>query len=341
MRNYMKRMLLFIIIILVAFISLSFVHATSDYISQEAGITITIPSDWVELDLAKERQIVKTEGHQIYKLSDGSIFSVGWIDVWEEMGGTSSGYERKSINNDSIQEEYKIDLFRQMGNNSKYSGEQTINGVEYIKGIVKIPTVEINGNTGYMNTITYCHFRNGFMYVFQYGPYQNDSISNQKIVSVISSAEYSFKSDQEGNIGFGSVYSNKFIILANIFITITIYSFPIIIYRYAIKKAPIEPRRAKKISIIYAIIALLIIIILADILKLPDTVLGSGTLGLGGFINYKMLTSGKNTSQNASNNSAVYYANPVIQNDTIYCVQCGKVIPRSSNFCRHCGRSLS
>lgn len=71
-------------------------------------------------------------------------------------------------------------------------------------------------------------------------------------------------------------------ILSLIF-TIAIYSFPIIIYRYAIKKQPIPEKKAKKITIIYGIIAFIVMAVLLG--GAP----GSAII-LWSTVNYKMLT---------------------------------------------------
>ena len=77
-------------------------------------------------------------------------------------------------------------------------------------------------------------------------------------------------------------------VLINFVLTVTFYSLPIIIYRYLIRKAPVENKKAKKITIIYAIAAyalVLALMIYMDTGKAP----GSAII-LWSYINYRMLT---------------------------------------------------
>lgn len=89
-------------------------------------------------------------------------------------------------------------------------------------------------------------------------------------------------------------------ILLAIFITVVIYSLPIIIYRYAIRKSPVPRKKAKKITVIYAIV----FFFLASILLFTTETGGASGFAiiLWSFINYRMLVGGKNTvEQDLSN----------------------------------------
>lgn len=80
-------------------------------------------------------------------------------------------------------------------------------------------------------------------------------------------------------------------IILNLLLTIIICSFPIMIYRYSIVKRPVGEEKARKITIIYAVIALFVMVLLGEILN------GNGMVGGAVFfwswINYKLLTGGK------------------------------------------------
>lgn len=80
----------------------------------------------------------------------------------------------------------------------------------------------------------------------------------------------------------------------SLLITIIIYSLPIFIYRYSIKKAPVDRKKARKITIIYAIVSFFIMVAIVTILYALigyDGFTGGGIL-LWSFVNYKILTSG-------------------------------------------------
>lgn len=79
--------------------------------------------------------------------------------------------------------------------------------------------------------------------------------------------------------------------LVNLALTVVIYSVPIIIYRYAIARQPIEKKRALKITIIYGVIALIVMSCLLYVLH------GNAFAGVSilfwSWVNYMVLTSGK------------------------------------------------
>lgn len=340
----MKKVVSVVIIVLILHINMLIVHAGTNYTSQEAGLFIPIPADWVELDLVKERQIVKTK----YQLRDGSIFIIGWYDMWSEMGGNSSGYTREAINNAILTKDDWLDIIHEFDRNSNYVGEQTINGVKYIKGMLE-SSVTVDGNLVNVKMITYYHIRNGFMYMFQYGSFRNENriitgINAEQVESVLSGIEFSVPSSLIGNGDSNSAYSvdfNWWIILINLLITVIIYSLPIIIYRYAVKKSPVEPKKAKKISFVYAGAALVIMIFLAILMKSQDTAIGGGVLGLWSFINYRMLVSGKAVSQQGMENAYVSYDNSTIQGSAMFCNHCGHRINATSKFCTYCGKPVN
>lgn len=77
-------------------------------------------------------------------------------------------------------------------------------------------------------------------------------------------------------------------LLFSIIITITIYSLPIIIYRYAVKKSPLPPSKAKLITIVYGIAAFIVMFFIKFLLG--DGKMSGGAIFFWSFINYKMLS---------------------------------------------------
>lgn len=77
-------------------------------------------------------------------------------------------------------------------------------------------------------------------------------------------------------------------ILISFVLTVAFYSLPIIIYRYVIRKAPVENKKAKKITIIYAIAAYVLVLAL-NIYMGTGEAPGSAII-LWSYINYRMLT---------------------------------------------------
>jgi hypothetical protein len=145
------------------------------------------------------------------------------------------------------------------------------------------------------------------------------------------------------NIGF---------IFISLLITIAIYSLPIMIYRYAIKKSPIEPKKAKKISIIYGIAAF--IVMFALILIANGSATWGGGILLWSYVNYRVLIGGKKPSAGTPS-TAVYESNPVeltkenieaekskdlLHYEILYCHKCGNKLLSGSMFCDKCGAKI-
>ncbi len=96
-------------------------------------------------------------------------------------------------------------------------------------------------------------------------------------------------------------------VLLSLILTVVVYSLPIIIYRYGIRKRPMERKAAIKLTVLYGIGALFVMTLLMSAL--------GGSSGLGGaiilwsFINFNMLTRGKDKS-NEGNRSYCAYSLP-------------------------------
>lgn len=90
-----------------------------------------------------------------------------------------------------------------------------------------------------------------------------------------------------------SYFANSAIVemLVNLVVTIAIYSLPIFVYRYVIRKKPVEKRTAKIITGIYGITVFLIISIL--IFTLNGNGVAGGAIVFWSYVNYRVLISGE------------------------------------------------
>ena len=79
-------------------------------------------------------------------------------------------------------------------------------------------------------------------------------------------------------------------ILFSIFVTVAVYSLPIIIYRYLIRRAPVEKKKARHITILYGILSFLLMRVIIMVLHGDSS--GSSVL-LWGTLNYFMLSRGR------------------------------------------------
>lgn len=92
-------------------------------------------------------------------------------------------------------------------------------------------------------------------------------------------------------------------LLLDLFITFDFYTLPLLIWRYVIKKQPIEKAKAQKITIIYGIAAWIVMSILLYIIN--GSVAG-GSILLWSYINYRILI-----SKNSSNREPEHEEPPV------------------------------
>ena len=76
--------------------------------------------------------------------------------------------------------------------------------------------------------------------------------------------------------------------IVSLFVTITIYTLPVLIYRYGIKKEPISPKSGKIFTIVWAILGFFIMSMLLALLN--GSIASGGGLILWSFVNYKILT---------------------------------------------------
>lgn len=113
-------------------------------------------------------------------------------------------------------------------------------------------------------------------------------------------------------------------IFVSLIITVSLYSLPIFIYRFGIRKAPVEKKKAKRITIIYGICAFLVMSAL--LLSLGgDQIAGSAIL-LWSFINYRVLTAGGGGTQSKRAPS--------------YCRICGNKLAPGNTYCDQCGAKV-
>ncbi len=149
----------------------------------------------------------------------------------------------------------------------------------------------------------------------------------------------------------------------NLAATIVLYSLPIIITRYVVLKRPLDKHPAKIVTIVYACFAFIATYVIATILESDTAKIGTFPLVLWSYINYKMLTTGKNRKSPAKNNvvsinsttkadklpilsfkppksadNTEKEAPPNKRNRQRYCKNCGGPIDNKKKKCMGCGK---
>lgn len=228
---------------------------------------------------------------------------------------------------------------------------------------------------------------NGYFYTFQFlgdrtSPYYEnfESLLESVNYSAVENALPSKHGDVAGSTSPSnyegpadrtqpSIFESDYIVidlLFSLFITVTIYSVPIIIYRYAIIKMPVEKKRAKIITIVYGVIAF---IVMSCLLFAINGSFAGVSIIFWSFVNYGVLTGGKAVQAKELNvkiptvsseeilvaksvpaDNFAYAAEgdqeeteaPRIPAETsprkiMYCRRCGAKLIKGSKFCSNCG----
>lgn len=283
-----KRLIALFVIIIVFSFSVSVVAESSNtYKDSVTGISFTIPQGWNEAPLNEEREYIKVK--YLPENNDGASIQFGYADIWGQMSDSDKvGYSRSDINHSAIMDSFtKEEILQMIGYDSLGAEIDTAyyNGIEYLE--ITIDTeMSIFDVSADVTMITLLRFDNGYWYQFVYGDMDEKS-HYQEFETMINSVEYPSVTktsneiidiDSDGNLQFN--FPN---LILSLVITIVVYSLPIIIYRYGIKKQALPEKKAKKITIIYGIIAFFIMAILLG--GAPG-----GAIILWSFVNYKVLT---------------------------------------------------
>ena len=246
----------------------------------------------------------------------------------------------------------------------------TYGGTEYYK--TTLSKTDTTYGTNITVTITQVFtMDDGYLYLFMFTG-TSDSALYADFETVLSSVKYEGQeavssgaelpgSTETDYTDFSDNYSAGNILLGLI-ITIVIYSLPIIIYRYAVRKEPVERKKAKKITIIYGIAAF--IVMLALIYATGGNGTPGGAIFLWSYVNYKMLIGGEKKptvcaeapqapvfvgagacstdNEDANGGEAGQDAESGAPDDSgshiiRYCRKCGARLEPDSEFCSQCG----
>jgi len=278
----------FVVIVMVISFSVSvFAESTNTYKDSVTGVSFTIPQGWNETPLNEEREYIKVK--YLPENNDGASIQFGYADIWGQMSDSDKvGYSRSDINHSAMTDSFtKEEILQMIGYDSLGAEIDTVyyNGIEYLE--ITIDTeMSIFDVSADVTMITLLRVDNGYWYQFVYGDMDEES-HYQEFETMMESVKYKTTTsvgneiidiDSDGNLQFN--FPN---LILSLVITIAVYSLPIIIYRYGIKKQALPEKKAKKITIIYGIIAFFVMAIFLG--GAPG-----GAIILWSFVNYKVLT---------------------------------------------------
>lgn len=317
------------------------------YSSEEAGVTFTVPEGWSPDDLSEEREYIKTK----YTNNSKSFIMFGYYDFFETLPEVYRfGLTRADCDNDI----YTYDDIRDMLENESREiisiDQETISGVEYFR---VHSTFHILGME--VDSFSHIMVHHGIHYEFD-AMFFDESDAYDDYMEMLKSVLYSFPAaatsqpvaaaPPSSNNSDDSPYALLIgSLLLSLLYTITLYSVPILIYRFLIVKKPLPAAKAKKITIIYGIIALLIAIAVGS--ALGDSSPG-GAVFVWSFINYFILKGG---GPKAEKSDGPFFEAQLSESDRtntpplsanqspkdLICPQCKTVVPPDSLYCSHCG----
>ncbi|MCD7947271.1 MAG: hypothetical protein LUG13_03095 [Oscillospiraceae bacterium] len=258
------------------------------YTDPETQTTFTVPANWVEEPLSEERDYIDVKFSSLEE--EGMLIIYGSYDVWNELSASERlGYSRSDINNSSFT---KADIAESYGLASDDISIRTYGGNEYFMATTTSDTEMYDASF----SITFTRMimvDNGYMYLFQVSG-TPDSAIYEDFEALLSSAEFSTPVGTANAVSLDTDLTSPFRlgdILLSFLLTIAVYALPIIIYRYAIRKAPVSTKKAKWITIIYGICAFIVMSFLLIMIN------GSGAAGgailVWGYINYRILIDGQ------------------------------------------------
>lgn len=329
------------------------------YLDSDTGLEFTVPANWVQTELSKERETLDIKF--MSTLERGMSILYGSMDFWEDVRKETQGnplfsFSRKDIDNSFFTDAQLAEI---MGILPDEVTEVEIGGKEYFRYAVKqnIPYLEFN-----LEIV--CTFlarvENARCYFFSF---TGDSSSEyyRDFERLVASAKYPPVSSADGG---------RFMLLnltLSLLVTITLYSLPVLIYRFGFRRRPMEPKTAKRVTILYAVLAFIAMAVLVSAAE--GRAASGGGLLLWSWVNYKALTGGKDRTKAAaevpsppaepcgsgvgigetgggSRAEAPAAAVPQeghaedAENDVVYCSQCGAKLSRRHQFCYVCGAKI-
>lgn len=361
------------------------------YTDSETGVSFTVPENWTQTEMSQPRQYL--DAKFVADDNSGVTILYGATDIWSEMSPADRADCPRSMCNNSMLS--TADIASSYGVAEDEVEMVSFGETEYFKFVNHVEQT-VSGIFIEFDMTVLSFYDNGWLFQFQfsgglYGEQYDDFLSLMNSVSYPdASTAYVDESDpyyDEPIYDYdGEAFSQDEIngllegIVLSLFITVLVYTVPILIYRFAIRKCPVKPKKAKKITIIFAVVGFVVISAIASMLG-GEATIGGGTF-LWSFINYKILSAGYSEKQNDEfyESSPVLSADdkaPLIKDSTastanqddvvcpqetvepviekaspsaegetdsypqvLFCRRCGTKLIKNSNYCNKCGSKI-
>lgn len=322
------------------------------YTDPASGVTFTVPDNWVQKELDEDREILSAGF--TYNYDEALCIMFGYEDVWAQIPDSEKvGLTRQDMDNSLLSREMIAEMLgcREEDVRSVFFARKGYYCVE----IERTETMYGIPLTMHMTTLIHCE--NGNFYTFQFGgkaDHERYGDFEQLMNSVVypggsevipagdDASEPAIretvpeeKAEMEAAAEVGSTMGN---ILLSLLLTITVYTVPIVIYRYAILKTPVAAKKAKKITIIYGIAAFFVMSAVIYFVFHNGTA-GAAVLLWSG-VNYRILTGGKKTEQVPEVERLPRGPVKVDRTEIVFCHKCGARLVEGSLFCHGCGTRI-
>ncbi|SCX05185.1 hypothetical protein SAMN02910339_00804 [Lachnospiraceae bacterium YSD2013] len=265
------------------------------YTDPDTKCQFTVPANWSQEEFSSDKQFLDAKFAS--NIEDGLLIMYGSSDIWNEMSSSDKkGHSRSNIDNEYFS---TSDIAQMLGVYSSRVSDTSFDGKGYYKVVNKYSSSEY-GVTFKSTMTSFIRFENGYLYMFQFwgdstNPYYKD------FEALLKSVKYPSNSSMLSSTkGINSFDTDASALIFSILITILVYSLPIIVYRFAILKHPIDGIKAGRITVIYGVIALMIMASVMYALNGNATAPG-GAILFYSWINYLVLRAGDNRAKDKNN----------------------------------------
>ena len=352
-----------------------------------SGVSFTVPANWRSKELSSDRQYI--DAVFVNDRSPGVAIAFAAEDVWFKM--IAEGLEladRSEIDNSLLTE---TDVAEMLPTIKGTVTRTRIRGVEYFR-MEGVNQGDVYGVALSAPVVCLVRFENGYMYQFMFSG-EVGSDRYEEFQSLIYSVDYPEAASSGGSgsgsavkplptkapgspdeprptqrptprptrspVVYGSSEWESMVVLnfiVSLLLTVAVYSLPIMIYRYAIRKKPMEAKKARRLVILYAIGAFIVMGALLILINGTPSV--GGAIFLWSWINYKMLTGGSDRTPMKREEEASRLRllaesmkaeksgketapdEAAASSSPAFCRKCGKPIDTEGDFCRYCGAKL-
>lgn len=252
------------------------------YTDKDTGVEFTVPSNWVRETLSDDSQDL--DAMFASNKDPGMCIAYASADIWSEVPFYEKiGSSRADINNSAFTPDELakvLDIPKNELTSVRY------NGKEYYKR-ASTELTAASGEALEISTTYLMRIENGYVYAFQFSG-DESNLYYGDFEALLKSVKYPAG---ESTVSSGSDTAGMLSgLLLSLLITVSVYSLPIIIYRFCIAKKPLGKAAAKKITIIYGLAAFIVMSVL--IIKANGNGTAGGAVLLWSAVNYKVLTGG-------------------------------------------------